>query len=190
MTEQAWTDDDVRIEVLDGPASAELEDGLREVFAEALTEPPYKEAGPADVDRAFKRFRSQTRKASFTAAVALGPDGQVVGMTYGHPLAATTGWWDTLTTAVPEDLRREDGHRTFGLFEFAVHPAWHRRHVATRLHTALTAAVTNDRIMLNSWPEAAAAQAAYRAWGYHYAGTAIPWQGAAPHHVLVLDLPA
>ncbi|GGR07915.1 GNAT family N-acetyltransferase [Kitasatospora griseola] len=110
-------------------------------------------------------------------------------MAYGHPLAATTKWWDTLITAVPEDLRREDGQRTFGLFELAVRPAWRRRHIATRLHTALTVAVANERIMLNSRPEATAAQAAYRAWGYRYAGTNIPWNGAAPHHILVLDLP-
>ncbi|MGW4892248.1 hypothetical protein ACWEQL_08260 [Kitasatospora sp. NPDC004240] len=25
-------------------------------------------------------------------------------MAYGYPLAAGTGWWDTLPTAVPEDL--------------------------------------------------------------------------------------
>ncbi|MFJ9777648.1 GNAT family N-acetyltransferase [Kitasatospora sp. NPDC101157] len=189
MTEQAGTDD-LRIEVLDGTATVELEDQLKVVFAEAFAEPPYGEGSQADVDRALKRFRSQTRKAGFLAAVAFAPDGQVVGMAYGYPLAATTGWWDTLTTAVPEDLRREDGKRTFGLFELAVRPTWCRRHVATRLHTALVSAVTNERVMLNSRSEAAAAQAAYRAWGYRYAGTAIPWNGAAPHHVLVLDLPA
>ncbi|MER8103847.1 GNAT family N-acetyltransferase [Kitasatospora sp. NPDC094016] len=189
MTEQAGKSD-VRTEVLDGTTTAQLEDGLREVFAQAFAEPPYGEGSPADVDRAFRRFRSQTRKAGFLAAVAFDLDDRVVGMAYGYPLAATTRWWDTLTTAVPEDLRRETGTRTFGLFELAVRPAWRRRHVATRLHTALADAVTNERVMLNSRPEATAAQAAYRAWGYRYAGTAIPWDGAAPHHVLVLDLPA
>ena len=44
--------------------------------------------------------------------------------------------------------------------------------------------------MLNSRPEATAAQAAYLAWGYRCAGTAIPWEGAAQHHVLVLELRA
>ena len=89
-----------------------------------------------------------------------------------------------------DDVRAEDGKRTFGLFELAVRPAWRRRGIATRLHTALTEAVTNDRVMLNSRPEAPAAQAAYRVWGYGRAGTAIPWDGAAPHHVLLLELRA
>ncbi|MFI9788515.1 GNAT family N-acetyltransferase [Kitasatospora sp. NPDC051984] len=191
MSEQAGAGG-VEVRVLDGEQTARLEDGLRQVFREAFAEPPYGETTPADVDRAFKRFRSQTRKAGFLAAIATAPDGQVVGMAYGYPLAASTRWWDTLTTPVPDELRREDGKRTFGLFELAVRPAWRRQHVATRLHTALTEAVTNanERVMLNSRPEATAAQAAYRAWGYQYAGTAIPWEGAAPHHVLLLELRA
>ncbi|WP_371484803.1 GNAT family N-acetyltransferase [Kitasatospora sp. NBC_00315] len=189
MSEQAQADGEVAVRVLDGEATAQLEEGLKEVFAQAFAEPPYGE-GPADVDRAFRRFRSHTRKAGFLAAVAFGPGGQVVGMAFGYPLTATTRWWDTLTEAVPDDVRTEDGKRTFGLFELAVRPAWRRRGIATRLHTVLTEAVTNDRVMLNSRPEATAAQAAYRAWGYHCAGTAIPWDGAAPHHVLLLELRA
>ncbi len=186
MNEQAGPDE-VEVRVLDGEATARLEDGLKAVFAEAFAEPPYGE-GPADVDRAFRRFRSHTRTPGFLAAVAFGPDDQVVGMAFGYPLAATTGWWDTFTERVPEELRREDGKRTFGLFELAVRPAWRRRGIATCLHTALTQAVTNERVMLNSRPEATAAQATYQAWGYHRAGTAIPWDGAALHYVMVKDL--
>ncbi|GAB2725583.1 GNAT family N-acetyltransferase [Kitasatospora kifunensis] len=187
MSEQARVGE-VTVRVLDGEATARLEDGLKAVFAEAFAEPPYGEGTVADVDRAFKRFRSQTRKPGFLASVALDPGDQVVGMAYGYPLAATTRWWDTLTGPVADDVRAEDGKRTFGLFELAVRPAWRRRGIATRMHTALTEAVTNERMLLNSRPEATAAQAAYRAWGYRYAGTAIPWEGAAPHHVLVLEL--
>lgn len=179
MSEQAQAGE-VTVRLLDGKATAQLEDGLKAVFAEAFAEPPYGEGGPDDVDRAFRRFRSQTRKAGFLAAVAFDQGDQVVGMAYGYPLAATTRWWDTLTEPAPDELRREDGTRTFGLFELAVRPTWRRQGIATRLHTALTEAVTNERVMLNSRPEAAAAQAAYRAWGYRCAGTAIPWDGAAP----------
>jgi len=189
VSEQAGAGE-VTVRLLDGAAAAQLEDGLREVFREAFAEPPYGEGTEADVDRAFRRFRSQTRKAGFQAAVAFDQGDQVVGMAYGYPLAATTGWWHTVTEAVPDDVRAEDGKRTFGLFELAVRPAWRRRGIATRLHSVLTEAVTNDRVMLNSRPEATAAQAAYRAWGYRYAGTAIPWDGAAPHHVLLLELRA
>ncbi|MBV6699666.1 hypothetical protein [Kitasatospora aureofaciens] len=116
-------------------------------------------------------------------------DGEVtVGMAYGYPLTANTGWWDTLTEPVPEELRHEDGNRTFGLFEPAVRPAWRRRGVAGEMHRALVNGLDNQRVMLNSRSEATAAQAAYRAWGYRQVGTAIPWEGAADHDVLVLEL--
>ncbi|MFI6157752.1 GNAT family N-acetyltransferase [Kitasatospora sp. NPDC051170] len=176
----------VVVEVLDGGHTAVLERQLRAVFAEAFAEPPY-EAGPRDVERAFRRFRSQVRRRGFRAAVAF-DDGTAVGMAYSYPLSATTGWWDTLTEPVPEEMRREDGARTFGLFELAVRPAWRGRGVATALHRALVEGLDNRRVMLNSRPEASAAQAAYRAWGYRRVGAAVPWEGAAVHEVLVLEL--
>ncbi|MGW2251289.1 GNAT family N-acetyltransferase [Kitasatospora sp. NPDC001660] len=176
----------VVVRVLDGDRTALLEEQLKAVFAEAFAESPYGD-GPPDVERAFRRFRSQVRRREFRAAVAF--DGEtVVGMAYGYPLSANTGWWDTLVGAVPEDLRREDGKRTFGLFELAVRPAWRRRGVATEMHRALVGGLANERVMLNSRPEAIAAQAAYRAWGYRRIGTALPWDGAAKHDPLVLEL--
>ncbi|MBD0694848.1 GNAT family N-acetyltransferase [Streptomyces sp. CBMA123] len=171
---------------MDGSQAAELEGQLKEVFAEAFVEPPYGE-GPADVERAFRRFRSQVRRRGFRAAIAFDGD-TVVGMAYGYPLSESTGWWDTLIDPVSEDLRREDGERTFGLFELAVRPEWRRQGVATRMHRDLIEGIDNARVMLNSRPEAIAAQASYRAWGYARVGSAIPWEGAARHDVMVLDL--
>ncbi|WP_245204479.1 N-acetyltransferase [Kitasatospora sp. RG8] len=109
-------------------------------------------------------------------------------MAYGYPLPADTGWWDTLTDPISDDLRREDGKRTFGLFELAVRPRWRRQGIATRMHRVLVEGLDNGRVMLNARPEATAAQASYRAWGYRRVGSAVPWEGAARHDVMVLDL--
>ncbi|MGW7446684.1 GNAT family N-acetyltransferase [Kitasatospora sp. NPDC054795] len=177
----------VTVQLLGGEQTAVLELELKQVFAEAFAEPPYGE-GPADVGRAFRRFRSQVRRRGFRAAIAF-DDEAVVGMAYGYPLSANTGWWDTLIDPVPNDLRREDGKRTFGLFELAVRPQWRGQGIASHMHRALTEALDNERVMLNSHPEATNAQAAYRAWGYRRVGSAIPWEGAARHDVMVLDLP-
>ncbi|WP_326846985.1 GNAT family N-acetyltransferase [Streptomyces kaniharaensis] len=176
----------VTIRLLDGEQTTRLEGQLKEVFAEAFAEPPYDE-GPADVERAFRRFRSQVRRRGFRAAVAFDGDA-VVGMAYGYPLSANTRWWDTLTDPVPDDLKHEDGNRTFGLFELAVRPAWRRQGVATRMQRVLIGGLDNARVMLNSRPEATAAQASYRVWGYRRVGSAIPWDGAARHDVMILDL--
>ncbi|MFJ7906095.1 GNAT family N-acetyltransferase [Kitasatospora sp. NPDC096204] len=177
----------MRTFALTGERTAALEGQLREVFAEAFAEPPYGD-GPDDVARAFRRFRSQARRRGFRAAVAFDGD-TVVGMAYGYPLSADTGWWGTLIDPVPDDLRHEDGRRTFGLFELAVRPPWRRRGIATCMHRTLVEGLDNERVMLNSRPEATAAQASYRAWGYRRVGAAIPWEGAARHDVMVLDLP-
>lgn len=174
------------VQVLDGVQTAQLEPQLREVFAEAFAEAPYGE-GPADVNRAFHRFRSQARRTGFRAAVA-SDGGRVVGMAYGYPLSASTGWWDTVLEQVPAEVRREDGKRTFGLFELAVRPSARRHGVATAMHQALINDLDQQRVMLNTRPEATAAQAAYKAWGYVRVGAAVPWEGAAVHDVMVLDL--
>ncbi|MGW2868721.1 GNAT family N-acetyltransferase [Kitasatospora sp. NPDC001225] len=174
------------IRLLDGGEAVELEGQLKEVFAEAFAEPPYGE-GPSDVERAFRRFRSQARRRGFRAAIAFDGD-SVVGMAYGYPLSADTGWWDTLVDPVPGDLRLEDGRRTFGLFELAVRPRWRRQGIATRMHRVLIDGIDNVRVMLNTQPEATAAQASYRAWGYTRVGSAIPWEGAARHDVMLLEL--
>ncbi|MFE3505829.1 GNAT family N-acetyltransferase [Kitasatospora sp. NPDC059160] len=176
----------VAVRLLDGEQAAELEGRLKAAFAEAFAEAPYGD-GPVDVERAFRRFRSQARRRGFRAAIAFDGD-TVVGMAYGYPLSADSGWWDALIDPVSEDLRCEDGNRTFGLFELAVRPGWRRQGVATRMHRVLIEGIDNARVMLNSRAEATAAQASYRAWGYRRVGAAIPWEGAARHEVMVLDL--
>ena len=172
---------------LDGPASARAEADFRLVYAEAFGEEPYNET-PASVDANFRRFRSQTRKATFRAALARTADGEPVGIAYGYPLSPATGWWDRLTTPVTDELRHEDGHRTFGLMELAVRAPWRRLGVARRMHEALLAGAREERVLLNARPDAAAAQAAYRSWGYRKVGEAHPWEGADLHDVMVLAL--
>ncbi|MFE6747669.1 GNAT family N-acetyltransferase [Kitasatospora purpeofusca] len=174
------------VRLLGGEQTAQLEAQLKAVFAEAFVEPPYGE-GPAETERAFRRFRSQVRRRGFRAAIAF--DGEdVVGMAYGYPLSANTSRWDTLTHNVPDELRHEDGNRTFGLFELAVRPGWRRLGAATLMHRALVDGLDQARMMLNTRPEAVAAQAAYLSWGYRRVGSAIPWEGAARHDVMILDL--
>ncbi|MBB5119194.1 acetyltransferase [Streptomyces eurocidicus] len=175
------------VERLDGSAAAAAEEAFRLVYAEAFAGPPYYETGD-DVAATFRRFRSQTRKNTFRAALARTEAGEPVGIAYGYPLGPNTGWWDQLAQPVPEAVRHEDGRRTFGLMELAVRPAWRRRGIARRLHDAVLGDTEAGRVLLNVRPDSKAASAAYRAWGYHKVGDARPWDGAALHDVMVLDL--
>ncbi|WP_329395390.1 GNAT family N-acetyltransferase [Streptomyces lydicus] len=178
----------ITVERLDGPAAAQAEDALRLVYAEAFAEPPYNES-EEDVAATIRRFRSQTRKRIFRGALARTGDGEPVGMAYGYPLGPNTGWWDQLTQPVPEDIRREDGRRTFGLMEIAVRGQWRGQGIAGRLHETLLSGTEAERVLLNVHPDSKAAQAAYRAWGYRKIGEARPWEGADVLDVMMLDLP-
>ncbi|MGW0820168.1 N-acetyltransferase family protein [Streptomyces sp. NPDC002845] len=172
---------------MDGPTAAQAEDAFRLVYAEAFAEPPYNETED-DVAATFRRFRSQTRKATFRATLARTEGGEPVGMAYGYPLSPDTGWWDQLTAPVPDHVRREDGHRTFGLMELAVRVPWRGQGIARRLHETLLDGVETERVLLNVHPDNKAASAAYRAWGYRKVGEARPGEGADLHDVMLLDL--
>ncbi|MFE1175109.1 GNAT family N-acetyltransferase [Streptomyces sp. NPDC058773] len=177
----------ITVEPLDGPAAARAESAFRIVYAEVFAEEPYGESRES-VEATFRRFRSQVCKSAFRAALACTTDGEPVGIAFGYPLSSKTGWWDRLITPVSDDLRREDGQRTFGLMEFAVRAPWRRLGVGRRLHEALLAGGNEERVLLNALPDAEAAQAAYRSWGYRKVGEARPWEGAPLHDVLVCQL--
>ncbi|MEV5321148.1 GNAT family N-acetyltransferase [Streptomyces sp. NPDC052687] len=172
---------------MDGEAALQADDAFTLVYAEAFAEPPYRETD-GDVTATFRRFRSQVRKPEFAAALARTEHGETVGMAYGYPLPPNTGWWDELTEPVADEIRREDGRRTFGLMELAVREPWRRQGIARCLHETLLRGVTAERVLLNVHPESAAASAAYRSWGYRKIGEARPWQGADLHDVMLLEL--
>ncbi|WP_037952939.1 GNAT family N-acetyltransferase [Streptomyces sp. PRh5] len=177
----------IAVERMDGAVAARAESAFRVVYAEVFAEKPYEET-PKSIDANFRRYRSQVREKTFSAALARTADGKPVGIAYGYPLSPSTGWWDRLTTPVDDELRREDGRRTFGLMELAVRAPWRRLGVARRMHEAVLTDTTAERVLLNARPDVEAAQAAYRSWGYRKVGEAHPWEGAVLHDVMVLDL--
>ncbi|MDT0342074.1 GNAT family N-acetyltransferase [Streptomyces litchfieldiae] len=172
---------------MDGPSAARAEDAFRLVYAEVFAEPPYHETA-ADVAAAFRRFHSGTRRGGFRAALARTADGEPVGIAYGYLLDPSTAWWDELTEPVPDDMRREDGHRTFGLMELAVCRPWRGQGIARRLHETLLDGVEAERVLLNVHPDSTAARAAYRAWGYREIGEARPSGGSETYNVMLLGL--
>ncbi|WP_055495278.1 N-acetyltransferase [Streptomyces sp. TP-A0356] len=184
MTQRAT----ITVERLNGLGATQAEDAFRLIYAEAFAEPPYNET-EEDVAATFRRFRSQTRKAAFRAALARTQGGgEPVGMAFGYPLGPNSGWWDRLTEPVSDEMSREDGHRTFGLMELAVRGPWREQGVARRLHTTVLDDIQAERVLLNVHPDSTAATAAYRAWGYQKIGEARPWEGSDLHDVMLLDL--
>jgi ribosomal protein S18 acetylase RimI-like enzyme len=93
-----------------------------------------------------------------------------------------------LTAPVPDDMRREDGQRTFGLVELAVRPPWRGCGTARRLHDVLLEGRAAERVILNVHPDSKAAPAAYRSWGYRQVAETRPGERADLHCVMLLDL--
>lgn len=169
-----------------GEAALLMLDEIAPVIAAAFAQPPYNEARSAD-SPALARFEKQVRQPGFALATAH-VDKQVVGLAFGYTLSSTTGWWRSVLEPVDTETSREDGARTFGLFEMAVLPDWQRQGIAAGLHRKLLEGRREERVVLNVRPDAAAAQAAYAAWGYRRVTSTIPWDGAPVYDVLVLDL--
>ncbi|MER5895509.1 GNAT family N-acetyltransferase [Streptomyces sp. NPDC001876] len=173
---------------VDGSAAVEAEEAFKLVYGDVFAEPPYGETAD-DVAAAFRRFPVQARHSTFRAVMARTSEGEPIAMAYGYPLGPETVWWDELTEPVPDDMRCEDGHRTFGLMELAVRGPWRGQGIARRLHEMLLDGIGAERVLLNVHPAAEAASAAYRAWGYRKIGEARPrGEGADLHDVMLLDL--
>lgn len=175
------------LRLLEGPDARMARADLARIYAAAFAQPPYRKT-EADVTANFARFDRQTTRPGFRAAIAHDAHGTPLAMAYGHTLSAATGWWSTLIDPVDEQTRHEDGARTFGLFELAVHPDHQRQHLATAVHATLIEDLPHERVILNARPEATAAIAAYTSWGYRPIGRNIPWTGATEHVILLLDL--
>ncbi|MCZ0983256.1 GNAT family N-acetyltransferase [Streptomyces diastatochromogenes] len=173
---------------MDGSAAVRAVDAFRLIYAEVFAEPPYGETEDG-VAAAFRRFPSQAARSTFRAVLARSGEGEPVGMAYGCALDPDTVWWDELAEPVTDDMRREDGRRTFGLMELAVRGPWRGRGVARRLHETLLDGVVAEQVLLNVHPGGEAASAAYRAWGYRKIGETRPWgTGEDRYDVMLLDL--
>lgn len=177
---------DVEYARTSGEAAQLLRDDIEPVIAAAFAEPPYNEVRDAG-SPALTRFDAQTRKPGF-ALVTAEVGGEAVGLAFGYTLPATTGWWRDVLEPVDAETAREDGARSFGLFELAVRPDWQRRGIATGLHRKLLEGRTEQRVVLNCRPDAKAAQTAYKRWGYRRVSSTIPWKGAPVYDILLLDL--
>jgi ribosomal protein S18 acetylase RimI-like enzyme len=142
--------------VLDGRAAAAKAADLLALAHEA--EP---EAG-AELDR---QFRVWCRQPGFLLAEAR-HGGFLVGYGCGMPLRPSTSWWRGLTTPLPAEFTAEHQGRTFALTQLLVRAAWRRQGIGTELYDRIVSGRPEERGTLTVPPGAAAAQAAFRAWGW------------------------
>ena len=169
---------DISIQLLDGAQASADADELQALRAEVY--------GPDD--GAFAgRFRVQRRQPGFVLAEARN-GGYLVGYAFGMPLRPSTSWWRQLTAPLPEEVIAEPAGRTFALVELVVRASWRRQGSGRDLHDLILDGRPEERATLTVLPAAAAAQHAFRAWGWRKVARAQAGPDAPAADVLVIPL--
>jgi GNAT superfamily N-acetyltransferase len=114
---------------------------------------------------AARQLRVRRRQPGFVLAEAR-HGGYLVAYASGLPLRPSTSWWKDLTTQLPDNVTAEYPGRTFALTELLVRPSWRRQGIGRALHDLILDGRAEERATLTLPPGAAAAQAAFRSWGW------------------------
>ena len=166
-----------------GPQAAEHEADLQALHAEVYADPPFRQRD--DSGLFGQRFGVQRRQPGFVLAEAR-HGGYLVGYAAGMPLRPSTSWWRDLTTPLPEEVTAERPGRTFALTDLAVRASWRRQGIARALLDLILADRAEDRATATVPPGAAAAQQAFRAWGWRKVARTHATQGGQPVSDLLL----
>jgi GNAT superfamily N-acetyltransferase len=120
--------------------------------------------GPGDAGFA-RRLGVWRRQPGFVLVEARHGD---YGVAYacGLPLRPSTDWWRDLTSPAPPAITAEHPGRTFALTQLLVRASWRRQGIAAELHELIMDGRAEERATVKLPPGAAAAQAAFRNWGW------------------------
>ena len=177
----------ITFQLLSGSQAAGHIEEFQALHAEVYAEPPYRRA--ADASHFAARFAVQRRQPGFVLAEAR-HGGYLTGYASGMPLRPSTAWWRDLTTPLPEEVTAEHPGRTFALADLLVRASWRRQGIGAALHGLVLTGRPEERATLTVLPAAAAAQHAFRTWGWRkVARTRDPRPGSPVYDVLLIALP-
>lgn len=163
-------------------ASYAFDDAIT-LYREIYAEPPYSEQ---EVD--FQDFEAslpeRVKQPDFHLAISRQHEA-TVGFALGHQLLPTTQWWHGLLSPADDEITTEYPGRTFVIIEIAVRRPYRRMGFGRTLHAHLIAGLKQERSILLVRPDAVAAQAAYRAWGYRAIGQLQPFADAPVYDAMI-----
>ena len=171
----------IEYRLLDGNQAGEREPDLLALAGEVH--------GNAGDPAQARRARVWRRQPGFVLAEAR-HGGYLVGYASGRPLRPSTSWWRELTAPLPPEVTAEHPGRTFALSELLVRASWRRQGIGGELHGLVLGGRPEERATLTVPPGAAAAQAAFRSWGWRKVARTRGDEAAAPLlDVLLIALP-
>ncbi len=177
---------EITFDKLDGRQALAQAEQLRALHAEVYADLA-PEAGD-DGSRIAGRFGVQCRQPGF-ALVQARSGGYLIGYAAGMPLRPSTSWWRNLTTPLPDQVTDEHAGRTFAVVELLVRASWRRQGIGRSLHDLLLAGRDEERATVVVPSGAAAAQSAFRSWGWRrIARTRDPGSASATSDVLITTL--
>jgi len=172
-------------QLLDGGQAAARAEEFHGLHAEVYADPPYRQGSDEEYPL---RFAVQRRQPGFVLAEARN-GGYLVGYAAGMPLRPSTSWWRELTSPLPDEVTAEHPGRTFALVDLLVRASWRRQGIGRDLHDLILDGRPEERATLTVLPAAAAAQHAFRAWGWRKVARAQARPDAPVADVLVTALP-
>jgi GNAT superfamily N-acetyltransferase len=161
MSIPSWSAPGVTLDLRDGRQAGALETDLVTLHDEAAGDDP-------DFPRRFGVWRRQPGFALTEASHG----GYLVGYACGMPLRSSTDWWRDLTAPLPASITDEHPGRTFALTQLVVRSSWRRQGIAGELVELILDGRAEERAAVKLPPSAAAAQAAFRNWGWTKVGRA------------------
>jgi GNAT superfamily N-acetyltransferase len=155
----SWSAPGVTLEALDGRQAAAREAEFVALHDEVV----------GDVADFARRFGVWRRQPGFLLVEA-SHGGYLVGFGCGLPLRPSTDWWRDLTSPLPAAITDEHPGRTFALTQLLVRSSWRRQGIAAELHDLILDGRAEERATVKLPPGSAAAQAAFRNWGWTKVG--------------------
>ncbi|MGH3692931.1 MAG: GNAT family N-acetyltransferase [Pseudonocardiaceae bacterium] len=145
----------------------------------------YRQAFEHEIDKPFwsverysQRIQHHAAMSGFSAVVAYAHE-EAIGFAYGITLSTTTHWWATIQPPLTDPtFTREDGHRTFAVFEVIVKPEHQGQGIGRRIHDGLLAKRSELRVTIATQHGNTHARNTYTRWGYRHIGTRQPTPSA------------
>jgi GNAT superfamily N-acetyltransferase len=166
---------------------AEVAGELRTLYALVYAEPPYYEA-ESDASQFAERLAEQLQESAFLLTAAWDDD-VLIGYMYGFAIRQQSSIWRTIFLSPDPGHHPEDWpYPVAFVSELLVHARYRRRGLARAMHDRFVTTRSEPEAVLLAHPDAIAAQAAYRHWGWYRVGTGRPFPGAPLYETLVKDL--
>ncbi|WP_239149397.1 GNAT family N-acetyltransferase [Streptomyces sp. SID12501] len=158
-----------------------LLDVYAEVYAKEIAADPF-----FSVERFDERLTGHASAPGWTCVL-----GEVNGDPVGYAYGATVrrgGWWNGVQTPMDPELIREDGSRTFGLFEIMVRVPWRGQGIARGIHDELMSRRPEERAALTVERSHFKVRVLYASWGYRKVGELKPAADSPLYDAMILDL--